>query len=85
MSDSILTNDQLKQITDVLAENKSEADKLLEQIEKEHENDDNSNAPLEEGLVEYNPNGILTEVEDEDFDHFENIDIDNNGNIEGIF
>lgn len=83
MSDSILTNDQLKQITDVLAENKSEADKLLEQIEKEHENDDNSNAPLEEGLVEYNPNGILTEVEDDDFDHFENIDIDNI-NIDGV-
>ena len=82
MSDSILTNDQLKQITDVLAENKNEADKLLEQIEKEHENDDNSNAPLEEGLVEYN-NGILTEVEDDDFDHFENIDIDNI-NIDGV-
>ena len=70
MSDSILTNDQVKQITDVLAENKSEADKLLEQIEKEHKNDDNSNAPLEEGLVEYNPNGILTEVEDDDFAAF---------------
>lgn len=74
-----LTNDQLQSVIDILEESKNEADLLLEQIEKEHENDDNSNAPLEEGIGEYIGDGVIMPVDDDDdddldFNHFENID-----------
>ena len=73
----ILTDDQLSQVSKVLEENKNETDSLLEQIEKDHENDDNSNAPLEEGEGQYIGDGIIMgdgESNKMDFNHFDNID-----------
>lgn len=74
---TILSEEQLEQVVEVLGNNRNETDKLLEQIEKEHENDDNSNAPLEEGTGQYIADGVILgdgEIDDLDFDHFENID-----------
>lgn len=73
----ILTDDQLSQVSKVLEENKNETDSLLEQIEKDHENYDNSNAPLEEGEGQYIGDGIIMgdgESNKMDFNHFDNID-----------
>lgn len=77
--DIILTEEQLDLVVDRLEESKTEVDKLYAQIEAEHENDDNSNAPLEEGEGEYISDGVILPVEDDDsdflnFNHFENID-----------
>lgn len=72
-----LTDDQLKEVTNTLAENRNDTDKLMEKIELEHANDDNSNAPLEEGVGEIIGDGIILESSEEDnFDHLENIDKD---------
>lgn len=74
---NILNNEQLNSIVETLEENKSDTDKLLEQIEKDHENDDNSNDPLIEGEGQYISDGVIIGVENDiDFDHFENIDTD---------
>lgn len=78
-NNTILTNEQVDSLVEVLGESKNETDSLLAQIIKEHENDDNSNAPLEEGFGEYVGDGvILTEGDTDDefikFNHFENID-----------
>lgn len=75
----ILTSEQLSQVKEVLEENKNETDILLEQIEKDHENDDNSNNPLEEGEGEYVGDGVIMGDPDSnklEFDHFNNIDSD---------
>lgn len=74
---TILSNDQLNSIVDTLSESKNETDVLLEKIEEEHSNDDNSNAPLEEGEAEYIGDGIIMGDGDSNplkFNHFENID-----------
>ena len=72
-----LTDDQLKEVTNTLAETRNDTDKLMEKIELEHANDDNSNAPLEEGVGEIIGDGIILESSEEDnFDHLENIDKD---------
>ena len=78
MMDEKLTENQLNEVTNFLEENKNDTDKLLEKIEKEHENDDNSNVPLEEGIGEFIGDGIILESEDDidDFSHLDNIDAD---------
>ncbi len=78
MMDEKLTENQLNEVTNFLEENRNDTDKLLEKIEKEHENDDNSNVPLEEGIGEFIGDGIILESEDDidDFSHLDNIDAD---------
>lgn len=74
---TILSDEQLNSVIDKLSETKNETDTLLETIELEHSNDDNSDAPLEEGEAEYIGDGILLGDGDSkvlDFNHFENID-----------
>lgn len=74
-----LTDDQLKQVVSTLEETKSDTDKELEQIEKESANEDNSNAPLEEGTGQYISDGVIMPINDEEDDEFsdlDNIDID---------
>lgn len=76
---TILTENQLNEVTKVLEENKNETDLLLEQIEKEHENDDNSNKPLEQGEGIYAGDGVILESNDSktlEFNHFDNINSD---------
>lgn len=75
---TILSNTQLDSVIDKLSESKNETDALLEKIEEEHANDDNSNTPLEEGETEYIGDGILLETKDSEeskFSHFENINV----------
>lgn len=78
MENNILTENQLDKVIDTLEEAKNETDELLTKIEKEHADDDNSNAPLEEGeAICAAPGTILPEEDDKtflDFNHFENID-----------
>lgn len=78
MTDNILNNEQLDQVVKTLEENKNETDLLLKQIEEEHKNDDNSNAPLETGEGVYVGDGVILESEKDDlnFSHFDNIDSD---------
>lgn len=76
---TILTEEQLGSVMETLEESKNETDELYAQIKAEHENNDNSNAPLEEGEGEYISNGVILPKENEDsdfldFNHFENID-----------
>lgn len=78
-NNTILTEEQVKQITDVLEESKNETDELLAKIEEEHAEEDNSNAPLEEGECTSPVQGAVLPEEDDDdtfldFNHFENID-----------
>lgn len=78
-NNTILTDNQLNEVIDVLGETKNETDTLLAAIEAQHANDDNSNAPLEEGEAVYvSPGTILAEEDNDDnfldFNHFENID-----------
>lgn len=78
-NNTILTDNQLNEVIDVLGETKNETDTLLATIEAQHANDDNSNAPLEEGEAVYvSPGTILAEEDNDDnfldFNHFENID-----------
>ena len=61
-----LTDDQLKQVVSTLEETKSDTDKELEQIEKDCADEDNSNAPLEEGAGQYVSDGVIMPVNDED-------------------
>ena len=79
-----LTDDQLKQVVSTLEETKSDTDKELEQIEKDCADEDNSNAPLEEGAGQYVSDGVIMPVNDEDendeFSNLDNIDID----VEGL-
>lgn len=79
-----LTDDQLKQVVSTLEETKSDTDKELEQIEKDCNNKDNSNAPLEEGTGQYISDGVIMPVNDEEendeFSDLDNIDID----VEGL-
>lgn len=79
MSDNtILTNDQIDQIVSKLEDTRNENDKLMEQIEEEHKDEDNSSFPLEEGKGQYIGDGIIIgdgdESSDVDFSHFDNID-----------
>lgn len=72
--ETILNNNQLQQVLDTLENNKNETDTLLEKIEKEHENDDNSNAPLEEGIGTYITEGTIIEDSiDDDISCFDNL------------
>lgn len=76
-SDIILSDTELISVIDTLEKSKNETDIKYEQIEEEHSNDDNSNAPLEEGEAYYLGDGIITGDTDSnvlDFDHFNNID-----------
>ena len=71
-----ITNQELDMVKEKLSESINETDKLLADIEKKHENDDNSNAKLEEGIAQFINDGTLIggeELEDDDFSHFENI------------
>lgn len=75
----ILTDDELNKVVNTLSENRNETDTLLERIEKEHENDDNSNAPLEEGEGMYVSDGTIIGVDEastNDFSSFDAIDLD---------
>lgn len=78
---NILNETQLNEVIETLEEEKNETDELLAKIEEEHANDDNSNAPLEEGEGTYVSPGVLVSSGDDDessilnFNHFENIDI----------
>lgn len=77
---NILNETQLNEVIETLEEEKNETDELLAKIEEEHANDDNSNAPLEEGEGTYVSPGVLVSSRDDDessilnFNHFENID-----------
>lgn len=76
---NILNETQLNEVIETLEEEKNETDELLAKIEEEHANDDNSNAPLEEGEGTYVSPGVITPAGDDDspfldFNHFENID-----------
>lgn len=77
-NNTILTEEQLNEVLGTLEESKNETDELLAKIEEDHINDDNSDAPLEEGEAVYvSPGTIVTEEDDDDFlkfSHFENID-----------
>lgn len=74
--ETILTEEQLTQLTDVLENSRNETDQLLLDIEKEHENDDNSNGPLESGVAEF-VNGVALNTNEESDYEIPDIDIDN--------
>lgn len=79
---TILSDEELKSVTDTLTDNRNVIDELAEKINEQCENEDNSNAPLEEGEAEYVQDGLLMPTEKSkvlEFNHFENIDssIDN--------
>lgn len=78
-SKTILTENELSTLIEVLDESKNYTDNLCTIIEADHKDDDNSNAQLEEGEGEYIGNGVILPVTDDDddisnFNHFENID-----------
>lgn len=80
---TILTDEQLNQVTKTLEENKNETDKLLEKIEENHKDEDNSSFPLEEGKGQYIADGIMIgdgDNSDTDFSNFDNI----NSNIDDL-
>lgn len=76
---TILTNEQLKQVATTLEENKNDTDKLMEKIEEEHKNEDNSKFPLEEGKGQYISDGVIigddTDDSDTNISNFDNINI----------
>lgn len=87
MSDTtILTDEQLNQVINKLKDNRNETDTLMEKIEKEHENEDNSNFPLEEGKGQYISDGVIIGSGDNDsdynFSNFDNINSNINDLIE---
>lgn len=72
-----ISKEEIDAVAKVVEENKNDRDYLLDIIEQETANYDNSNAPLEEGTAEYVNDGVLMEVNDDkefEFDHFDNID-----------
>lgn len=75
-----ITDEEVLKVATMVEDSKNETDSLLDIIEKEYENYDNSNDPLEEGTSQYVNDGILMGDPDEDkkfeFDHFNNIDTD---------
>ena len=72
----ILTDKEVKKLSDSLEDYRNENDKLMQQIEEEHKDDDNSNAELEHGTAEMVSDGVPMEIdEDLDFSDLDNLDL----------
>ena len=61
-----ITDEEVLKVATMVEDSKNETDSLLDIIEKEYENYDNSNDPLEEGTSQYVNDGILMGDPDED-------------------